>query len=180
MFELKYKIFKENIIPIEFDEFYGEEGYVSVKMNGNTYGDLEEKEIFILSVSIYLTFRYLLEAIKFLKLENRREVFISDIESYIVWYRIGIVNDSYIEVSKVMFDKKNGPSRAIEPVLEKYKTEWEEKVLIDCFLDEIVKKSTEYLKDLHSLNDLENRDISELEELIQEVSKYSSINFFEK
>ncbi|WJE54720.1 hypothetical protein QRE66_11090 [Bacillus cereus] len=168
MFEIKYKLFVD-----EYDSnagIKGTEGYFSLIIDNEQYGNYLDEEVDDFLVSVYWSFVYLIEAASTLK--NNSTVYISDIETPKTWLEIKKSSDnSMLYFSEIEAQKQEG-MRAVEPKMngDIYYTDDELKnknVTTKAFLDELLGKSRKYLEDLKVLNDGENHKyIYELKKLL--------------
>ncbi|MBO0471481.1 hypothetical protein JZO66_13075 [Enterococcus sp. DIV0242_7C1] len=172
MFELKYKIFNDLDDDLEGNEFYGENGYFQLLAGHSEYGFYLDKEVDVMSVSIYWWMRYFVEAT--LKLENMNVVYISDIETPKIWIELTKVGSEKMTVRKIEALKREGSS-AVESDVEIEKIDWEEKIDVREYTPAIIKSCSDYLNDLRILNTKENVYIQELEELLKQLKKANEI-----
>lgn len=111
MFKIKYKIFNDSEDEIERSEFHGEIGYFQLIVGDSEYGAYLDKEVDIVSVSIYWWMRYFAEAT--LKLREENPIYIRDIETPRVRIELAKQDDNTIIIGKIESPKLEGFS-AIE------------------------------------------------------------------
>ncbi|MBO0424014.1 hypothetical protein [Enterococcus plantarum] len=174
MFKIKYKIFDDSEDEIEGNEFHGEIGYFQLIVGDSEYGAYLDKEVDIVSVSIYWWMRYFVEAT--LKLREENPIYISDIETPRVWIELAKQNDNTIIIGKIESPKLEGSS-AIESgnKIEKKKIDWEEKINFEEYNVELISAFEKYLNDLNTLNTQENCYIEELEKLLDQLKNNEDI-----
>lgn len=91
MFEINYRI-----IPHEWDEFKGQEGYIQFCVNGYIYGDMYSKDLdgVMDTEDLNAWFDRICRALYYLEIKNY--VVLSDIESNNVWIEFKRMNDDVI------------------------------------------------------------------------------------
>ncbi|MBQ5560021.1 MAG: hypothetical protein IIT46_09640 [Lachnospiraceae bacterium] len=111
MFEVEYRI-----VNSEYDEYIGQNGFLKIRCNNCSYGEIYPKEIeeFMDKVSLFDWFYRLIKVVEYL--ETKEYVALSDVESYNTWIVFKRINEN-VEISVVKAKKKDN-SRDIEFELE--------------------------------------------------------------
>lgn len=166
MFEISYKVFKNN--EIEDDELNGEYGYFQFDIDHESYGILIPQEIEEFSVSVYDWFLNFLEAL--LILENHNYVLISDIEKSDIWIELK-KEDNNLKISKVSAGKIEVGGVVLKEKLPDTKyLYWKEKeVSFLEFKSELLEKSQSYIDEIKELNNSNNKYLEKLESKFNEV-----------
>lgn len=174
MFKIKYKIFDDLEGDIEGSEFHGEIGYFQLIANNSEYGVYLDKEVDIVSVSIYWWMRYFAEAT--LKLKEKKTIYISDIETTKVWIELTKKDDNTIIIGKIQSPKLDGFSAIeSESKIEKETIDWEEKINFEEYNVELISTFEKYLNDLNAINTQGNCYIKELEKLLNQLKNNEHI-----
>ena len=157
MISIDYKI-----VNNEFDDFWGENGFLSLKFNDLKYGDIYSDELNDLmdTVSVFNWFERLLKVYNYLYVND--QVYLSDVDSYNIWISFK-KNNSFLTVDLVSLTKDSG-TKDIEFFLQSYKTvsgfsrtlKWNE------FSTELLKKTGKYIDSLYK----NNNDISKFDDLV--------------
>lgn len=165
MFEINYKVFKNN--EIEADELNGEYGYFQFDIDHESYGILIPQEIEEFSVSVYEWFSNFLEAL--LILENNNYALISDIEKIDIWIELK-KEDNSLKISKVSSDKIEVGGVILKEKLpdRKYLYLKEKEVSFIEFKSELLEKAQSYIEEIKELNNPENKYLEELKSKFNE------------
>ena len=146
MFEVEYRIANS-----EYDEYIGQNGFLKIRCNNCSYGEIYPKEIypkeieeFMDKVSLFDWFYRLIKVVEYL--ETKEYVALSDVESYNTWIVFKRINEN-VEISVVKAKKKDN-SRDIEFELEEISDGdcGKQIVVYKQFLNEILMKTNEYIK----------------------------------
>ncbi len=143
MFELNYRI-----VPNEYDDFVGQNGFFQIKCNGYIYGEIYPQEIeeFMDKVSLYDWFERMAKVIKSLMIKDY--VALSDVESYNTWIVFEKRNEDVI-ISIVKALKEQG-SHDVEFSLKDPKDgKWINQIIsFEQLKREVIKKGREYIKNI--------------------------------
>ncbi len=151
MFEINYKIINNP----DLDDYYGQQGFFQITCNGYSYGEIYSKYEEYMDLE-YLDhwFQRIVKALELLVFHE--QVFLTDVESYDTWIRFEKRN-TLLYVSIVNAEKPIGTS-GVEYTLENVKEGnwWQNQpVKYGQFKEEVIKKSSQYLREVLDYNDLE-------------------------
>jgi len=163
MFELDYRI-----VHSEYDDFAGQNGFLQIKCNGFTYGDMYSRDIETVmeKVSLYDWFERLIRTAK--NLMTNDYVALSDVESYNTWIEFKKIKNA-VSVSVIKAEKEQG-SHDIEFSLKDIQFwEWKEQIIdFEQFKREVIQNAREYLKSIIEYN-TDNVLLKKLEKEIEEL-----------
>lgn len=158
MFKLDYRI-----VHSEYDDYIGQNGFLQIRCNGCTYGEMypEELEMVMDKVSLHDWFDRLVRVLK--NLMTKDYVALSDVESYNTWIEFKRKNEEVI-ISIIKAEKEQC-SRDIEFNLrEPIAGRWVDQVISYSQLKtEIIEKAREYIEFIVASN-TENMEIIKIKE----------------
>lgn len=167
MFKIRYKIIDDE--DLEPWELRGADGYLEFQVVDEIYGIYLEEDIDVFSVSIFWWLCYFLESI--LILNETNYVLISDIERANTCIEIKKY-DEEIYISEVFAEKPEGSSALESKIISniEYKSWRDKQVAFSDYMSEILSKSKNYLEEIKLLNNKFNKNLENLELLIEKVS----------
>lgn len=168
MFELNYRM-----IITDYDEgFFGGEGFLEIRCNANTYGEIYAPELNDVLFKDCI-FDWFIRIIKACVLLNDNDiVYINDTDAYNFWIKFERISDANINVNLVEMKEWEGCHELETRNLEKCVEMWDNSLVdINNFRCEIIKKSREYLKELKTCNNEDCEEILEFERLLKQLSE---------